>query len=180
MQKFEFPKMRHYVGFWQIGSHISILKNHVLLYLQFVVLLLQCVRMITTGAISISKMMMGNHSLEELNIGGNNIGGDGISAIAGALGNCKISELLVSKCGITLTGARSLATALYSSNTIRVLWLNRNPITVEGALLIVNSAVHNTVCQLVVIDDEYENDEIQKMMNILEYRRRQEVRDSII
>ena len=116
--------------------------------------------MITTGAISISKMMMVNHSLQQLDIKVNNIGDDGISAIASALGNCKISELDVSGCGITLTGARSLATALYSSNTIRVLWLYSNPITVEGALLIVNSAVHNTVCQHVEIDDEYKNDEI--------------------
>ena len=136
--------------------------------------------MITTGAISISKMMMGNHSLQVLNIRKNNIGDDGISAIAGALGNCKISELHVRGCGITLTGARSLATALYSSNTVRELWLEDNPITVEGALLIVNSAVHNTVCQYVVIDDEYENDEIKKMMNILKDRRRQEVKDFII
>ena len=136
--------------------------------------------MITTGAISISKMMMVNHSVQELYIYNNNIGDDGISAIAGALGNCKISKLIVSGCGITLTGARSLATALYSSNTIRVLWLRSNPITVEGALLIVSSAVHNTVCQRVEIDDEYKNDEIQKMMNILEDRRRQEVRDFVI
>ena len=138
--------------------------------------------MITTGAIIISKMMMGNHSLQELNISTNSIGDDGISAIniAGALGNCKISELNVDECGITLTGARSLATALYSSNTVRVLDLWRNPITVEGALLIVNSAVHNTVCQRVVIDDEYKNDEIQKMMTILEDRRKQEVKDFVI
>ena len=136
--------------------------------------------MITTGAISISKMMMVNHSLQELDIYYNNIGDDGISAIAGALGNCKISRLDIRGCGITLTGARSLATALYSSNTIRELWLGGNPITVEGALLIVNSAVHNTVCQGVGIDDEYKNDEIQKMMNILEDRRRQEVRDFVI
>ena len=119
---------------------------------------------------------MGNHSLQELDISNNNIGDDGISAIAGALGNCKISKLYVRKCGITLTGARSLATALYSSNTVRVLRLWDNPITVEGALLIVNSAVHNTVCHWVLIDDEYKNDEIQKMMNILEERRRQEVK----
>ena len=136
--------------------------------------------MITTDAVSISKMMMVNHSLQNLNIRGNNIGNDGISAIAGALGNCKISVLDVSGCGITLTGARSLATALYSSNTIRALWLSSNPIAVEGALLIVNSAVHNTVCQCVGINDEYENDEIQKMMNILEDRGRQEVRDFVI
>ena len=126
--------------------------------------------MITTGAISISKMMMGNHSLQELDISFNNIGDDGISAIAGALGNCKISKLYVGRCGITLTGARSLATALYSSNTIRLLWLRGNPITGEGALLIVNSAVHNTVCLEVYIDDEYKNDEIKKMMQILEER----------
>ena len=132
--------------------------------------------MITTGAISISKVMMMNDLLQELSISYNNIGDDGISAIVGALGNCKISGLRVDGCGITLTGARSLATALYFSNTVRKLWLEGNPITVEGALLIVNSAVHNTVCQYVVIDDEYMNDEIQKMMNILEQRRRQEVK----
>ena len=135
--------------------------------------------MITTGAISISKMMMVNHSLQELYISYNNIGDDGISAIAGALGNCKISKLNVKECGISVTGARSLATALYSSNTIRVLSLQYNSITVEGALLIVNSAVHNTVCQHVEIDYEYKNDEIQRMMNILK-NRRQEVRDFVI
>ena len=136
--------------------------------------------MITTGAISISKMMMVNNSLQELVISHNNIGDDGISAIAGALGNCKISKLDVIKCGITVTGARSLATALYSSITVRVLWLWGNPITVEGALLILNSAVHNTVCQDVLINYEYKNDEIQKMMKTLRYRRRQEVRDFVI
>ena len=124
---------------------------------------------------------MGNHSLQELVISHNNIGNDGISAIAGALGNCKINKLDVIKCGITLTGARSLATALYSSNTVREMWLENNPITVEGALLIVNSAVHNTVCQYVFIDNEYnKNDEIKKMMNILKDRSRQEVRDFVI
>ena len=120
---------------------------------------------------------MANHSLQQLDIYGNNISDDGISAIAGALSNCRISELNVMGCGITLTGARSLATALYSSNTIRELWLNRNPITVEGALLIVNSVVHNTVCQRVEIDDEYKNDEIHKIMDILKNRRKEEVRD---
>ena len=136
--------------------------------------------MITTGAISISKMMMVNHLLQELYIRGNNIGDDGISAIAGALGNCKISELNAVWCGITLTGARSLATAMYSSNTIRELWLNGNVITVEGALLIVNSAIHSKVCQRVEIDSKYKNDEIQKMMIILEDRRRKEVVSCVV
>ena len=126
--------------------------------------------MITTGAISISKMMMVNHSLQELIMDHNNIGDDGISAIAGALGNCKIHRLDIKKCGITLTGTISLAASLSSNHTIRVLWLEGNPISVKGALLIVKSAVDNTVCQRVGIDDEYENDEIKKMMNILEDR----------
>ena len=138
----------------------------------FVVLWLQCVCMITTGAISISKMIMANHSLQHLYMWGNNIGDDGISAVAGALGNCKINKLDVQQCGITLTGATSLAEALSSNHTIGVLLLWGNPITVEGALLIVKSAVDNTVCQHVGIDNKYENDEIKKMMNILEDRRR--------
>ena len=135
--------------------------------------------MITTGAISISKMMV-NHSLQELNMRSNNIGDDGISAIAGALGNCNINILSVQECGITLTGATSLAAALSSNHTIRGLWLRDNPITVEGALLIVKSAVDNTVCQRVEIDDEYKNDKIKKMMNILKDRRRREVKDFAI
>ena len=151
-----------------------------IIYKLFVVLWLQCVCMITTGAISISKMMMVNHSLQQLYMGNNNIGDDGISAIAGALGNCKINTLDVSECGITLTGARSLAAALSSNHTIRELWLRSNPITVEGALLIVKSAVDNTVCQRVKIDGKYENDESKKMMNILKDRRKQHVRDDVM
>ena len=152
-----------------------------IIYILFVVLWLQCVCMITTGAISISKMMMVNHSLQKLNMWNNNIGDDGISVIAGALGNCNINKLIVDQCGITLTGATSLAAALSSNHTIRVLWLRGNPITIEGALLIVKSAVDNTVCQHVGIDYEYyKNDEIKKMMNILEDRGKQHVRDCVV
>ena len=152
-----------------------------IIYKLFVVLWLQCVCMITTGAISISKMMMVNHSLQELHMFSNNIGDDGISAIAGALGNCKMNTLYVQCCGITLTGARSLAAALSSNHTITVLELRDNPITVEGALLIVKSAVDNTVCRHVMIDDEYENDKgVKKMMNVLEDRRRRGVRHYIM
>ena len=132
--------------------------------------------MITTGAISISNMVMVNHSLQVLNVMGNSIGNDGISAIARELGNHKINVLSVSQCGITLTGARSLATALSSHPTIRELYLWSNPITVEGAQLIVEAAVHNTVCPRVYIDDEYENDKVKEMLTILEDRRIQKVR----
>ena len=151
-----------------------------IIYKLFVVLWLQCVcMMITTGAISISKMMMVNHSLQYLYMSNNNIGDDGISAIAGALGNCKINTLSVIECGITLTGARSLAAAVSSYHTITELQLWNNPITVEGALLIVKSAVDNTVCQCVGIDGKYENDEIEKMINVLGDRRKQHVSDCV-
>ena len=81
----------------------------------------------------------------------------------------------VSMCGITLTGARSLAAGLSSNNTVRTLLLMMNAITEEGALLIAKSAVANTECQCVGIDDEYQNGEIKHMMKILEDRRRQHV-----
>ena len=135
--------------------------------------------MITTGVISISKMMV-NHSLQHLHMKNNSIYNDGISTIAGALGHGKINSLDVSGCGITLTGAKSLAAALSSNHTITELWLSNNPITVEGALLIVKSAVNNTVCQCVVIDDKYVNDEIMKMMDILWCRSIQHVRDCVV
>ena len=125
-------------------------------------------------------MMMVNQSLKELYIWGNNFGDDGISAIARALGSCQILKLNVESCGITLTGAKSLAAALSSNRMVRELWLLGNFITVEGALLIANSAVHNLVCQYVNFNDEYMSDEIQKMVNVLENRKRQGVRECII
>ena len=132
--------------------------------------------MITAGAISISKMMILNHSLQELNMSDNEFGDDGISAIAEAFGSCNISDLDVNGCNITLTGIKSLAAAFSFNHTIRNLWLMNNPITVEGALLIVNSAVYNTVCHSVEIDNEYENLEVEMMMDILEEREREVIR----
>ena len=136
--------------------------------------------MITTGAISISKMMMVNHSLQKLGVAYNDIGDSGIAAIAEAFGNCKIDLLKVGRCNITLHGATMLAAALSSNHTIRGLLLSGNPITVKGALLIVKSAVDNTVCQFVSIDDEYKNDEVLKMMKILEERKEEHVRDCVV
>ena len=83
----------------------------------------------------------------------NNIGDDGITAIAGTLSNSQISELYVCDCGITLTGARSLAAGLLVNNRVRILYVSGNPITVEGARLI-QSAVDNRVCEL-IIDKDY-------------------------
>ena len=123
---------------------------------------------ITTGAISISKIMTANCVLQQLVMDDNNIGDNGTFAIAEAVGNCKIKKLEVDNCGITLTGAKSLAAALSSNCTIRVLGLLNNAITVEGAQLVVKAAIDNTACQ---IYHDYENDEI--MTNILQDMRRQ-------
>ena len=65
-----------------------------------------------------------------------NIGDDGITASATALANSKISELWVRKCGITLTGARSIASLLSLNQSIRPLVLTNDVITAEGARLI--------------------------------------------
>ena len=134
--------------------------------------------MITTGAISISNMMMVNHSLQELDLRFNNIGDDGISAIARGLGNCKINELNVGHCGVTVTGARILAASLSSHPTIRELSLLSNRITEEGAQQILEAAVNNTVTVYVFIDDK--NDKVKEMLTILEKRREQEVRDRCV
>ena len=103
----------------------------------------------------------------------NTIGDDGITAIATALTNSRISQLWVMECGITLTGARSIATLLLANHSISMLVLSDNAITTEGAHLILQSAVNNKACQVDIgIDDEYRRDsEVQTMMNILRDRR---------
>ena len=130
---------------------------------------------ITTGAISISQALMFNKTLLELHMWNNQIGDDGITAIAGSLSNSSITLLNVERCGISVVGVRSLAVAFQS---IKKLWLRDNPITVDGAQLIMKSAVENGVCEYVGIDDEYKNDkEVKKMTTILDDRRTQNVRN---
>ena len=141
---------------------------------------------ITTGATCISEVVMGKHSLQVLEMKANNIGDDGISAIAGALSNSQISELYISKCDITLAGAKSLAAGLLVNNSVKILDVSGNPITVKGVRLILQSTVDNGVCQEVVIydkvfsklrgDEDYRNDdEVKRMMITLEKRKIQEV-----
>jgi len=105
-------------------------------------------------------------------LSGNNIGDDGIDVIARVLGNSQICELYIKKCGITLTGAKSLAKVLIISKTIKKIAIISNPVTLDGACLILQSAVENGVCYLVDIDAEYRsNEETKKMMLELEMRR---------
>jgi len=65
-------------------------------------------------------------------------GDDGITAIARVLSTSQIIELDVHKCGIALIGAISLAAELSKSN-ICILKVFDNPITIEGAHLILVS-----------------------------------------
>ena len=104
----------------------------------------------------------------------NNISDDGITAIATALTNSKIRVLWIGKCGITLTGARSIASLLSLDQSIRELVLLDNEITTEGARLILQSAVNNKACQAdISIDAEHCSDsEVRTMSNILSDRKR--------
>ena len=105
--------------------------------------------MITTGAISISQALMVNQTLLELWMQNNQIGDDGITAIAGSLSNSSITLLIVIGCGISVVGAR----------------------------LIMKSAVDSAVCKYVVIGDDYDDDdEVKRMRSILNDRIRQDVR----
>ena len=112
--------------------------------------------------------------IQELRMTDNTVGDDGITAIATALTNSRISQLWVMGCGITLTGARSIATLLLANHSISMLVLRDNPITTEGAHLILQSAVNNKPCQVHIwMTDEYRRDsKVQTMMNILRDRRR--------
>ena len=140
-----------------------------------------CIVMINIGAISISQALMVNQTLLELNMRGNDIEDEGITAIAGSLSNSSITLLDVRGCGITFTGVRSLAAALSTNQNIRRLWLMINPITVGGARLIMKSAVDNGICEIVDMDFEYQDDDqVKEMMAILDDRRRPDVRNYIV
>ena len=136
--------------------------------------------MITTGAISISQALMVNQTLLELHMEGNDIKDEGITAIAGSLSNCSITVLGVQRCGITFTGVRSLAAALSTNQNIRRLLLVGNLITVDGACLIMKSALDHGVCEYVGIDHEYKDDQVKEMRTILDDRRRQDVRNYVV
>lgn len=137
--------------------------------------------MITTGAISISQALMVNQTLLELNMNFNDIGDEGITAISSSINHSGIVLLNVRNCGITFTGVTMLAAALSTNHNIRTLWLWGNPITVDGARLIMKSAVDNGTCEVVWIDNEYkDDDEVKEMKTILDDRIRQNVRNYVV
>ncbi|XP_065901022.1 NACHT, LRR and PYD domains-containing protein 3-like isoform X2 [Dysidea avara] len=123
------------------------------------------------GAWCIGELLQVNTVLQELMMGRNNFGDHGISIIAGALGKSRVRNLDLYECGITVAGAKELARGLSINSSITVLSVRSNIITVEGARLILKSAVDNGVCEEVGIDGVYKPDiVVQKLMNILETR----------
>jgi len=61
--------------------------------------------MITTGATAVSRLLVGNHALQVLNVGYNNIGDEGISVITEQLQHITtLTELYVSGCGLSAKG----------------------------------------------------------------------------
>ena len=128
--------------------------------------------LITTGARYIGKVLI-NSSLLVLWIGENIIRDDGITAIAAALSKSKIRNLNIEMCDIAITGAKNFSSALSANETIEILHLYGNPITVEGAFLVLQSAVNNRVCKEVTISDDYKSDsKIKEMLTILQTRRK--------
>lgn len=119
---------------------------------------------------------MVNRTLLELNMSYNDIGDDGITAIAGSLNKSSIVVLNVEWCKVSFIGVRSVAVALATNQNIRELRLWGNPCTVDGARLIMKSTVDNGVCEYVSINDEYEDDDVvMKMKTTLENRKSQYV-----
>ena len=60
---------------------------------------------ITTGAIAVSKILMGNCTLQELNVTFNLIGDDGISVIVEQLQHITtLTKLYVMECGLSVKG----------------------------------------------------------------------------
>ena len=105
--------------------------------------------MITAGAISISQVLMVNHTLLELHMRHNQIGDEGITAIAGSLSDSSITLLDVEECGMSVVGAR----------------------------LILQSALASAVCEDVLIGSKYDDDdEVSMMMSFLDDRESQDVR----
>ena len=119
-------------------------------------------------------MIAMHHILEYLDISSNPIGDKGIAAIAENLNNSKICVLIVYNCNITVIGANKIAESLKYNQTIKILKLQDNDITVNGAIVTLEAAVANKICQKVDIKDEYESDgQVKEMMSILEKRNKE-------
>ena len=96
-------------------------------------------------------MIKMHHILEYLDISSNPIGDNGIAAIAENCNNSGIRELIVYNCNITVIGAKKLAESLMNNHTIKILKLEDNDITVDGAIATLQAAIARGVCQKLYI-----------------------------
>ena len=131
------------------------------------------------GAIIISEIIKENYTLERLDIRDNSIGDKGIEAIAQQLAHTRIMELTVAGCGFTDNGAKSLADGIKNNQTIGILDVLYNYITVDGARLILEATIANNHCWWVGINREFLDADIKlkRMMDIIEMRRGKTVRN---
>ena len=113
----------------------------------------------SSTTLRIKEKYLVKYSLQVLDISNNDIGDEGITAIAKVLTNSQVRKLYVKKCGFTLTGARSLATSLLFNNSISKLVINGNPITVEGMKLIQQAAMKSGICKVVMVENYDSDDE---------------------
>ena len=80
--------------------------------------------------------------------------------------------------GITDVGVRSLGEALLVNNSIRILYIQYNPITIKGAHLLLQLAVLNEFCYNVRVGSQYDNDNFVKtIMEIFHGRQQQSCKE---
>ena len=132
-----------------------------------------------TGAITISEMIKDNYTLQHLDIQDNSISDKGIGAIAKQLPHTRIMELNVAGCGFTDTGAKSLADGVKNNQTIQILNVLYNYISLDGARLILEASIANNLCWRVEINREFidADIELKRMMNTIDMRRGKRVRN---
>ena len=88
-------------------------------------------------------------------------------------------ELNVAACGFTDTGAKSLADGIRNNQTIGILHVLYNYITLDGARLILEATIANNLCWCVEINREFidADIELKRMMNTIEMRHGRRVRN---
>ena len=124
-------------------------------------------------------MIKDNYTLQHLDIQDNSISDKGVKAIAQQLNHTRIMELSVAGCGFTDTGAKSLADGIRNNQTIGILNVLYNCISLDGARLILEATIANNLCWRVEINREFidADIELKRMMNTIEKRRGKRVRN---
>ncbi|XP_065906563.1 NACHT, LRR and PYD domains-containing protein 12-like isoform X3 [Dysidea avara] len=157
------------------------------------------------GVICIKTLLMENKKLQFLNINGNQIGNEGVSAVCEPLYNYNttLTELRMDYCGISVEGVICFKTLLMENKTITFLDINNNKIqdegavviseglrcnhtlttlwifgcdlSVEGSRVVLQAAVDNTVCKSVGIDTKHESDDQVKQLKAILKERKRQV-----